>query len=261
MSGRASASASRPARATTKAPSQESWPSPSSSILRVTKRTDTSVAASTVAPRGPGERRTRCLRRRPRRPGQGRRRRHRVLPLRAPPDRPEGTRSRSLAGERGTWGKPQPSHPVAEGRARNAQRRSGTTAAVAVPEIPEGAIGGRPRHGREAPVAEATTGSDLRCNPHVHEIFLDGVYAPDRKGARSARGGQGQVWSRSPRRGDGKGFMFHPVPAPTQEDVEAIVEPLWGLGPARPTPTPRGFAAPVASPQAASHRLFWRTSL
>ena len=45
--------------------------------------------------------------------------------------------------------------------------------------------------------------SDLRCNPHVHEIFLDGVYAPDR---------------------DGKGFMFHPAPAPTQADVEAIVE-------------------------------------
>ncbi|MGC9986625.1 MAG: transposase zinc-binding domain-containing protein [Polyangia bacterium] len=45
--------------------------------------------------------------------------------------------------------------------------------------------------------------SDLRCNPHVHAIFLDGVYAPDR---------------------DGKGFMFHPAPAPTQADVEAIVE-------------------------------------
>jgi hypothetical protein len=34
-------------------------------------------------------------------------------------------------------------------------------------------------------------------------IFLDGLYAPDR---------------------DGKGFMFHPAPASTQEDVEAIVE-------------------------------------
>jgi hypothetical protein len=45
--------------------------------------------------------------------------------------------------------------------------------------------------------------SDLRCNPHVHAIFLDGLYAPDR---------------------DGKGFMFHLAPAPTQEDVEAIVE-------------------------------------
>ena len=45
--------------------------------------------------------------------------------------------------------------------------------------------------------------SDLRCNPHVHAIFLDGLYAPDR---------------------DGKGFMFHPAPAPTQADVEAIVE-------------------------------------
>jgi hypothetical protein len=45
--------------------------------------------------------------------------------------------------------------------------------------------------------------SDLRCNPHIHAIFLDGLYAPDH---------------------DGKGFMFHPAPAPTQEDVEAIVE-------------------------------------
>jgi hypothetical protein len=45
--------------------------------------------------------------------------------------------------------------------------------------------------------------SDLRCNPHVHAIFLDGLYAPDR---------------------DGKGFMFHPAPAPTQADVEAIRE-------------------------------------
>ena len=45
--------------------------------------------------------------------------------------------------------------------------------------------------------------SDLRCSPHVHAIFLDGLYAPDC---------------------DGKGFMFHPAPAPTQQDVEAIVE-------------------------------------
>jgi hypothetical protein len=45
--------------------------------------------------------------------------------------------------------------------------------------------------------------SDLRCNPHVHAILLDGLYAPDR---------------------DGKGFMFHPASAPTQADVEAIVE-------------------------------------
>src|SRR5450759_1557809 len=44
--------------------------------------------------------------------------------------------------------------------------------------------------------------SDLRLNPHLHTIFLDGVYAPDR---------------------DGKGQMFHPAPAPAQQEVEAIV--------------------------------------
>jgi hypothetical protein len=57
------------------------------------------------------------------------------------------------------------------------------------------------KHGAVAVIQRAN--SDLRCNPHVHAIFLDGLYAPDR---------------------DGKGFMFHPAPAPTQEDVEAIVE-------------------------------------
>jgi hypothetical protein len=46
-------------------------------------------------------------------------------------------------------------------------------------------------------------GAALRCNPHVHAIFLDGLYAKDR---------------------DGKGFMFHPAPAPSQEDVGAMVE-------------------------------------
>jgi len=56
------------------------------------------------------------------------------------------------------------------------------------------------KHGAVAVIQRAN--SDLRCNPHVHAIFLDGLYAPDR---------------------DGKGFMFHPAPAPTQEDVEAIV--------------------------------------
>ena len=67
--------------------------------------------------------------------------------------------------------------------------------------------------------------SDLRCNPHVHEIFLDGVYAPDRKGARAARGvGRGRCGPEVPEGGDGKGFMFHPAPAPTQADIEAIVE-------------------------------------
>ena len=45
--------------------------------------------------------------------------------------------------------------------------------------------------------------SDLRCNPHVHAIFLDGVYAPDV---------------------DGKGHMFHPAPGPSQLDVEQVVQ-------------------------------------
>ena len=44
--------------------------------------------------------------------------------------------------------------------------------------------------------------SDLRLNPHLHTIFLDGVYSPD---------------------GDGKGQMFHPAPAPTQQEIEALV--------------------------------------
>jgi hypothetical protein len=56
------------------------------------------------------------------------------------------------------------------------------------------------KHGAVAVIQRAN--SDLRCNPHVHSIFLDGLYAPDH---------------------DGKGFMFHPAPAPTQENVEAIV--------------------------------------
>jgi hypothetical protein len=57
------------------------------------------------------------------------------------------------------------------------------------------------KHGAGAVIQRAN--SDLRCNPHIHAIFLDGLYPPDR---------------------DGKGFMFHPAPAPTQDDVEAIVE-------------------------------------
>jgi hypothetical protein len=61
-----------------------------------------------------------------------------------------------------------------------------------------GIAGGK--HGAVAVIQRAN--SDLRCNPHVHAIFLDGLYAPDL---------------------DGKGFMFHPAPAPTQEDVESIV--------------------------------------
>jgi Putative transposase len=44
--------------------------------------------------------------------------------------------------------------------------------------------------------------SDLRLNPHLHTIFLDGVYSPD---------------------SDGKGQMFHHAPAPTQDEVEALV--------------------------------------
>jgi hypothetical protein len=44
--------------------------------------------------------------------------------------------------------------------------------------------------------------SDLRLNPHLHTIFLDGIYAPD---------------------GDGKGQMFHPALVPTQQEVESLV--------------------------------------
>jgi hypothetical protein len=44
--------------------------------------------------------------------------------------------------------------------------------------------------------------SDLRLNPHLHTIILDGLYAADR---------------------DGKGQMFHPAPAPAQQEVEALV--------------------------------------
>ena len=44
--------------------------------------------------------------------------------------------------------------------------------------------------------------SDLRLNPHLHTIFLDGVYAPD---------------------GDGKGQIFHPAPAPKQDEIEVLV--------------------------------------
>jgi hypothetical protein len=43
---------------------------------------------------------------------------------------------------------------------------------------------------------------DLRLNPHVHAICLDGVYSADR---------------------DGKGLMFHPAPAPAQDEIESLV--------------------------------------
>ena len=39
-------------------------------------------------------------------------------------------------------------------------------------------------------------------NPHFHTVFLDSAYAPD---------------------GDGRKQMFHPAPAPTQQDIEALV--------------------------------------
>jgi hypothetical protein len=45
--------------------------------------------------------------------------------------------------------------------------------------------------------------SDLRLSPHFHTLFLDGVYSADH---------------------DGKGRMFHPAPAPSQEDIELLVE-------------------------------------
>jgi hypothetical protein len=46
-------------------------------------------------------------------------------------------------------------------------------------------------------------GFDLRLSPHFHTLFLDGVYSADR---------------------DGKGRMFHPAPAPSQEEIEGLVE-------------------------------------
>jgi hypothetical protein len=44
--------------------------------------------------------------------------------------------------------------------------------------------------------------SDLRLNPHLHTIFLDGMYSPDCKG---------------------KGQLFHPAPSPTQDEIEDLV--------------------------------------
>ncbi len=42
--------------------------------------------------------------------------------------------------------------------------------------------------------------SDLRLSPHFHTLFLDGIYAPDREGARNARGvGRGGCGPESPK--------------------------------------------------------------
>ena len=66
--------------------------------------------------------------------------------------------------------------------------------------------------------------SDLRLNPHVHAICLDGVLSADREGARNARGvGRGRGGPEVPEGGDGRGLMFHPAPAPSQEEVETLV--------------------------------------
>jgi hypothetical protein len=66
--------------------------------------------------------------------------------------------------------------------------------------------------------------SDLRLNPHVHAIALDGVYSADREGARNARGvGRGRCGPEVPEGGEGKGLMFHPAPAPSQEEIESLV--------------------------------------
>jgi hypothetical protein len=61
---------------------------------------------------------------------------------------------------------------------------------------------------------------DLRLNPHVHAIFLDGVYAADREGARGA--GRGRCGPEVPAGGDGRGLMFHPALAPSQDDIETL---------------------------------------
>jgi hypothetical protein len=66
--------------------------------------------------------------------------------------------------------------------------------------------------------------SDLRLNPHFHTVFLDGVYSPDREGARKARGaGRGRCGPEVPEGGDNRVQMFHPAAAPTQQETEALV--------------------------------------
>ena len=47
--------------------------------------------------------------------------------------------------------------------------------------------------------------SDLRLSPHFHTLFLDRLFGPDR---------------------DGKGYLFHPAPAPSQEEIEQLVQPI-----------------------------------
>ena len=47
--------------------------------------------------------------------------------------------------------------------------------------------------------------SDLRLNPHFHTLFLDGVYVRDANNADAPP-------------------VFHPAPAPTQDDVQFVVK-------------------------------------
>jgi hypothetical protein len=58
--------------------------------------------------------------------------------------------------------------------------------------LPEGETG--------AVTAIQRANSDLRLSPHFHTLGLDGIYSPDRKGARSAGRAGGRCRSRSPRR-------------------------------------------------------------
>jgi hypothetical protein len=69
------------------------------------------------------------------------------------------------------------------------------------------ALRGLPAGETGAVTAIQRANSDLRLSPHFHTLFLDGVYSADR---------------------DGKGRMFHPAPAPTQEDIELLVERASG---------------------------------
>jgi hypothetical protein len=64
------------------------------------------------------------------------------------------------------------------------------------------------KHGAVAVIQRAN--SDLRCNPHVHAIFLDGMYAPDRDGKGSAAGGVKSA-NLLRGRGAGRGLPFQNV--------------------------------------------------